>query len=87
MGTVVQFERPRRAAIERVLERASAMYRQRLQAQEDLPRVLALAAAAGLDDLVVRAIRSWGEGAQAPEAVLEMVRTEAVVAGVRAGLV
>lgn len=82
MGEVVKFQRPRRAVIEGVLERAGALYRQRLQAEADLPRVLAAAAAAGLDDLVVRAVRSWGDGAMDPADVLEMVRTEAAVCAV-----
>ncbi len=73
--------------MESVLERASALYVQRMRAQEELPKVLAVVAAAGLNDLVVRAVRSWGDGAMDPAQVLEMVRTEAAVSGVQAALV
>ena len=82
MGTVLKFERPRKAVMESVLERAGALYVQRMQAEQELPRVLAAVAGAGLHDLVVRAVRSWGDGELDPSQVLEMVRTEAAVSGV-----
>lgn len=66
-----------------LLARAGDLYQKRLRARERLPGLLAALAKAGMTDLVLRAVRAWGEGELDPAEVLEMVEVEAAVAGVR----
>lgn len=77
MGKVVEIRRRphqvRRSAAE-LLERATQLYREELNAADSLPGALAALARAGQVDKALSLLVAWGERVSTPRLVLQQVR-------------
>lgn len=85
MGTIIQFghRRPRqRGSSGGGQDRTPVDWRSH-HAREALPRLLAGLIEAGMEEVAVAAITTWGRGEADPKDILEWCHTYAAVAGLR----